>query len=159
MLGFRSANDLRNVFAGTYRSYVYSTPVTAVPAAGSVQAVTSIDSMTDFVCTALVAVCLYGDLLPSAAADPDANRQVDFFTRIQPRIEVIDSGSGASIFDRSDVVFDNIWGTAEDPFELMQPHVFIARSVITTIMVNIDAVRNYKIQVGFRGYKVPAGRM
>lgn len=151
-LGFKDADTLRKVFAGTYRRYTYSTPVTLVAALNSIQATTAIESLNDFVCNTLTARAFY-------SAGAQINREVDFFVNQMPRIELQDQSSGASLFDRSDTIMRNCWGTAQDPFELEQPMVFRARTVITTIITNVDAAAGMLIQVAFHGFKVPAGRI
>lgn len=151
-LGFRDADTLRKVFAGSYRRYTYSIPITTVPALQSIQATTAVESQYDFVCNMITARALH-------AAGAQINRAVDFAVNQMPRLEIVDQSSGASLFDRSDTLIENAWGTAEDPFELEQPYVFRARTVITTIITNVDLAAAMLIQVAFHGFKVPAGRI
>lgn len=145
LLGFKDADIFRKALAGQLRRYTYSIPVTSVAASSSVQATISVDSASDFVCNMVTGRVLRDDSI-------EINRAVDFAAIAMPRLEVIDAASGASLFDRSDVSFGNIWGTSIFPLELDQPHIFEARTVITVIIVNVSTTA-LRCQVSFHGYK------
>ena len=146
LLGYRDAELLRQAIAGKVRRFTYSTPVTTCAATASIQATIGIDSASNFQCDRLTGRCYYD-------TGNDINRAADWEVVPMPRLELIDTGSGATLFDRTDVVFKSIWGRATDPLELPQPHVFGARSVVTVIFINIAAVA-LRFQVSLHGFKL-----
>jgi hypothetical protein len=146
LIGYRDAELLRQAIAGKVRRFTYSTAVTTCAALAAIQATISIESVSDFQCDRLTGRVFY-------AGGNDVDRAVDWEVDPMPRLELIDAGSGATLFDRTDVSFKNIWGRATDPLELPQPHTFAARSLVTVIFVNIAAVA-MRFQVSLHGYKL-----
>lgn len=146
ILGFKDANLLRKMVNSKVRRFTYSIPVTSVAVSSAVQAAVQIESASSFCCNAIT-----GRVYLDGATD--TNRLVDFAVASPPRIEVIDQASGASLFDRSDVSFDSIWGPAAFPTRIVPAHIFEPRTVITVILTNISAAVAMRIQVSFHGYK------
>lgn len=146
ILGFKDANLLRKMVSGKVRRFTYSIPVTSVAVSSSAQAAVQVESASCFFCNAIT-----GRVWNDGATD--TNRMVDFAVASPPRIEVIDQASGASLFDRSDVSFDSLWGPAIFPTRINPPHLFEPRTVITVVLTNISAAVAMRLQVSFHGYK------
>lgn len=111
-------------------------------AAGATAAVeTAIQSDADFVCVAIARV------IDNNATPPVIQASAPIL------IEVFDSGSGRTIFDRQQQI-DNFAGTITLPHFLEYPKIFGAASAIQTTLQNQNAAQAFNVRLAFLGFKV-----
>jgi hypothetical protein len=147
-LGYADLRTFKDSVRGALKTFTYSTPPIVVAATTRGQDVAQVNQGITFWLTGIVGTVL---LTASATvADP--------MVTPYPDVEIIESASGSSIQNRSNIRAPLVM----DPMKLMgnrlvrrvrPPHPFAGGSVITVVVNNISA-SGLTVEVGFTGYEI-----
>ncbi len=121
--------------------FIYTANFLPLGAGATVTVETAIQSDADFVIVAIARV------IDNNAAPPVVQATAPIL------IEVFDSGSGRSLFDRQQQL-DNFAGTVQLPHFLEYPKVFAAASAIQTTLQNQDGAQAFNVRLAYLGFKV-----
>lgn len=143
------AVTFRESVRGRTKFYEYSTPLTNV-AAGTLNAPgqpttpprINIEASSHFFASEITGVALVTATLLTYL----------FTAQIEPRLQITDEGTGATMFDQP-VAWSNIVGVGQRPFRLQPPYLMRSKSNIRVDMFNPAGVA-VSLQVTFGGTKV-----
>jgi hypothetical protein len=120
--------------------YCYNAEIDALASGGQGSDTVQIQADSDFLVQALSFFCV----------DDTTNGQI---TAPYTTIQVTDTGSGTTLFDQAIPIL-SAFGTAQLPFMLPVPRLFVANSVINVAITNVNSTNNQSYWFNFHGRKI-----
>lgn len=123
--------------------FVYNTVHSVVVAGTSNTQTININADSDFQIEKLT---FFADI--AAAGQNNSTRVIPLAT-----VLIVDSGSGRQFSDQAFPIA-SLFGNGQIPFVLKQPKILSARTSISVVVANFDAVNTYNLRLSFIGSKL-----